>query len=74
MLTGPTKASLLLTLLQESPSEVLGRLVFEQGISPQRLEGLMYDFSHLRIVEVLVKCCCPRLPSTDIRTHMGELG
>lgn len=69
---GPTKASLLVTLLNESPSEVLGRLVFEQGITPQRLESLMQDFSHLHVVEVIIKCCCPTLPSSAPSTSTGD--
>ncbi len=69
---GPSKASLLLTLLNESPSEVLGRLIFERGITPQKLESLMQGFSHLHVVEVIVKCCCPTLPSTAPSTNTSE--
>ena len=58
-----TEASLLLSILQESPSRLLGRLVFELGVSPQRLEHLMASFHHIHMMEVLVKCCCPQLPA-----------
>ncbi len=47
---------------------MLGWLMFDKSIKPQRLERVMSDvmpqFPQLRIVEVLVKCCCPRLPSS----------
>ena len=52
---------------------MLGRLIFEKGIHPQKLEGLMGDFPHLRIVEILIKCCCPQLPSAARPVEAGEL-
>ena len=57
------KGSLVISVLKESPSRTLGRLIFERGLHPQKLEAMMGDFPHLRIVEVLVKCCCPLLPA-----------
>ena len=67
-----SEASLLLSILQESPSRLLGRLVFEVGVAPQRLEELMHSFQHMHMMEVLVKCCCPQLPAkTHAATHRG---
>ena len=66
---GLTKGSLILSVLKESPSQTLGRLIFEKGVHPHKLEGLMGDFPHLRIVEVLVKCCCPQIASHAISTR-----
>ena len=58
-----SESSLLISILQESPSKLLGRLVFELGIQPHRLEQLMVDFPHMQMMEVLVRCCCPAIPS-----------
>ena len=63
---GSPDCSFLLSVLPESPSHMLGRLVFEQSIKPHHLEGLMGEFPHLQIVEVLVKCCCPHVPSSAV--------
>ena len=53
---------------------MLGRLIFEQGIKPSQLEDLMRDLPHLRFVEVLVKCCCPQIPSSTTITHRAIVG
>ena len=63
---------LLISVLREGPSHLLGWLVFEQGIQPQRLETMMADFPQLRIVDVLVKCCCPQLPSNAAFSRPGK--
>lgn len=68
------KGSLAMSVLSESPSSTLGQLIFEKGVHPQRLEGLMGDFPHLRIVEVLIKCCCPQLSSLASPMGGGEEG
>ena len=62
------ESSLLLAVLRERPAHLLGRLVFELGIHPHKLELLMGDFPHLHIIEALVKCCCPQLPSAAMVT------
>ena len=68
-----SEASLLLSILQESPSRLLGRLVFEVGVLPQRLQLLMASFHHMHMMEVLVKCCCPQLPAhSAVTTPRGE--
>lgn len=61
-----SKEMLLVSVLREGPSQLLGWLVFEQGIHPQHLEAMMGDFPQLRTVDVLVKCCSPRLPSNAV--------
>lgn len=66
------KGSLVLSVMRERPYQTLGRLIFERGILPQKLEGMMIDFPHLRIVEVLVKCCCPLLPGKGMTLKIGE--
>lgn len=58
-----TFKTMVVSVLREGPSHLLGWLVFEQGIQPQRLEAMMADFPQLRIVDILVKCCSPLLPS-----------
>lgn len=71
--TAFSEASLLVSVLQESPTRLLGRLVFEVGVTPQRLEYLMASFNHIHVMEVLVKCCCPPLPAhTSSVAHTGE--
>ena len=50
-------------MLKESPTQTVGKLIFEKGVHPQKLEDLMRDFPHLKIVEVLIQCCCPKIPS-----------
>lgn len=67
-----SKEKLLISVLHEGPSQLLGRLVFEQGIQPQRLEAMMGDFPQLRIVDVLVKCCSPKLPSNAVISRRGK--
>lgn len=67
-----SKDMLLISVLREGPSQLLGWLVFEQGILPQRLEAMMGDFPQLRIVDVLVKCCCPTLPSNTAVSRQGK--
>lgn len=71
-----------LGIIRESPTDLIGRLLFEKKISPDkyvhvhivhsrvsgnlllfRLERLVSDLPHLKIVEVIVKCCCPKIPS-----------
>ena len=66
------KETLLVSVLREGPSQLLGWLVFEQGIQPHRLEAVMGDFPQLSIVGVLVKCCCPPLPSNAALSKRGE--
>jgi zinc finger FYVE domain-containing protein 26 len=68
-----TCPSQLLCVLKESPIELIGRLVFEKSISPQRLEKFMSDLPHLKIVEVIVKCCCPSIPSTGNTTYVVHI-
>lgn len=63
---------LIVSVLREGPSQLLGWLVFEQGIQPHRLEAMMGDFPQLRIVDVLVKCCCPPLPSNAALSKRGK--
>ena len=65
------KEMLVVSVLREGPSQLLGWLVFEQGIHPQHLEAMMGDFPQLRIVDVLVKCCCPKLPSNAVISGRG---
>ena len=68
-----SEASLLLSILQESPSRLLGRMVFEVGVLPQRLQLLMASFHHMHMMEVLVKCCCPQLPAcSTVTAPRGE--
>ena len=66
------KEMLIVSVLREGPSQLLGWLVFEQGIQPHRLEAMMGDFPQLRIVDVLVKCCCPPLPSNAAVSKRGK--
>jgi hypothetical protein len=66
------KEMLIVSVLREGPSQLLGWLVFEQGIQPHRLEAVMGDFPQLSIVDVLVKCCCPPLPSNAALSKRGE--
>ena len=66
------KEMLIMSVLREGPSQLLGWLVFEQGIQPHRLEAMMGDFPQLRIVDVLVKCCCPPLPSNAAVSKRGK--
>ena len=66
------KEMLIVSVLREGPSQLLGWLVFEQGIQPQRLEAMMGDFPQLRIIDVLVKCCCPPLPSNAAVSKRGK--
>ena len=67
------KEMLIVSVLREGPSQLLGWLVFEQGIQPLRLEAMMGDFPQLRIVDVLVKCCCPQLPSNAAISKRSHL-
>lgn len=66
------KEMLLVSVLREGPSQLLGWLVFEQGIQLHRLEAVMGDFPQLSIVDVLVKCCCPPLPSNAALSKRGK--
>ena len=43
----------------------------QQLCSMCRLEELMKDFGHLNVVEVLMKCCCPQLPSAGAMATTG---
>ena len=52
--------------MRERPHQTLGRLIFERGILPQKLDAMMSDFPYLHITEVLVKCCCPMLPGRGV--------
>ena len=67
------KEMLIVSVLRDGPSQLLGWLVFEQGVKPHRLETMMGDFPQLRIVDVLVKCCCPQLPSNAALSKKGTL-
>ena len=64
-----SEVSLLASILRESPSQLLGRLVFKVGISPKRLEQFMVAFPHMHMMEVLIKCCCPWLPAHTAVLH-----
>ena len=62
----------MLSVMRDRPYQILGRLIFEKGILPHKVEALLSDFPHLHILEVLVKCCCPVLPGTGMPLTKGE--
>jgi len=50
---------------------MLGRLIFEKGIPPSKLESMMGDFPHLPVVAVLVKCCCQEISCRGVVLETG---
>ncbi len=65
------KGSLVLSVMNETPYRMLGRLIFEKDIPPKKLESMMGDFPHLPIVAVLTKCCCPDVSSHGLPWKTG---
>ena len=61
----------MLSVMKETPYRMLGCLIFERGIPPQKLEAMMNDFPHLQIVAILVKCCCPDVSSRGVVLKTG---
>ncbi|XP_071795779.1 zinc finger FYVE domain-containing protein 26-like isoform X2 [Asterias amurensis] len=64
--SGGTKAVNPFCVLEESPTYVLGKLMFQNQIPPTRLEGVA-DQLKLNLVHVIVRSCCPTIPMQPIK-------
>jgi zinc finger FYVE domain-containing protein 26 len=61
-----------LAVLKEGPTVTLGRLLFEQGVQPDRLEEIASELS-LNLVKIIVHCCCRLIPSMSVKSEVAGL-
>ncbi|XP_064623470.1 zinc finger FYVE domain-containing protein 26-like isoform X2 [Lineus longissimus] len=59
-------------ILDESPTNILGKLMFEKKISPYKLEAFAQRLS-LDLLHIIVNSCCPRIPSKQMITSQNAV-